>query len=42
MSDFAALQREAAQCTVCELYADATQTVFGLPWVSEELVAVGP
>jgi uracil-DNA glycosylase len=29
MSDLAELRREAAGCTACELYADATQTVFG-------------
>lgn len=29
MSDLAELRREAAGCTACALYADATQTVFG-------------
>jgi uracil-DNA glycosylase family protein len=29
MPDLAELRRDAAECTACELYADATQTVFG-------------
>jgi uracil-DNA glycosylase len=29
MSELAALRSQAAQCTSCELHADATQTVFG-------------
>jgi uracil-DNA glycosylase family protein len=44
MSDLAELRRKAAGCTACELYADATQTVFGAgpPGASTVLVGEQP
>lgn len=45
MPELAELRRDAAECTACELYADATQTVFGSgpTGASEaELAAVRP
>ena len=41
MSDLAELRREAAGCTACELYADATQTVFGSGPPGASMVLVG-
>ncbi|HEV7449955.1 MAG TPA: UdgX family uracil-DNA binding protein [Pseudonocardiaceae bacterium] len=41
MPDLVALSREAAQCTACELYADATQTVFGAGHAGAAMVLVG-
>lgn len=41
MSDLAELRREAAGCTACELYADATQTVFGSGRPEASMVLVG-
>jgi DNA polymerase len=41
MSDLAKLRREAAECTACELYTDATQTVFGSGHPGASIVLVG-
>jgi uracil-DNA glycosylase family protein len=41
MPDLAYLRREAAGCTPCELYADATQTVFGSGSPGAAMVLVG-
>jgi DNA polymerase len=41
MSDLTELRREAAGCTACELYADATQTVFGSGHAGAPMVLVG-
>ncbi len=41
MSDLATLRREAADCTACELYADATQTVFGSGQAGASMVLIG-
>jgi uracil-DNA glycosylase family protein len=41
MSDLTELRREAAGCTACELYADATQTVFGSGPAGAPMVLVG-
>jgi uracil-DNA glycosylase len=41
MSDLAALRQDAAHCTACELYADATQTVFGSGPPDATMVLVG-
>ncbi|MBV9160743.1 MAG: UdgX family uracil-DNA binding protein [Pseudonocardiales bacterium] len=41
MSDLAELRREAAGCTACELYIDATQTVFGSGHPEASMVLVG-
>jgi uracil-DNA glycosylase family protein len=41
MPDLAELRREAARCTACELYADATQTVFGSGSPGAAMVLVG-
>ena len=41
MSDLAELRREAAACTACELYADATQTVFGSGDPGASMMLVG-
>lgn len=41
MPDLAELRRKAAVCTACELYADATQTVFGSGHPAASMVLVG-
>jgi DNA polymerase len=41
MPELAELRREAAECTACELYADATQTVFGSGHTGASLVLIG-
>ncbi len=41
MPDLAELRREAAVCTACELYADATQTVFGSGSSGATMVLIG-
>lgn len=41
MPDLAKLRREAAECTACELHADATQTVFGSGQAGASMVLVG-
>ena len=41
MPELAELRREAAECTACELYADATQTVFGSGSTDASMVLVG-
>ncbi|MGH3781053.1 MAG: uracil-DNA glycosylase, partial [Pseudonocardiaceae bacterium] len=41
MHDLAELRRQAAGCTVCELYADATQTVFGSGSPGASMMLVG-
>ena len=41
MADLAQLRREAAGCTACELYAEATQTVFGVGRPGAALVLIG-
>jgi DNA polymerase len=39
--ELAELRRDAAECTACELYADATQTVFGSGHVGASMVLIG-
>ena len=41
MPELAELRRDAAECTACELYADATQTVFGSGHTGASIVLVG-
>ena len=41
MSDLAKLRREAAECTACALYVDATQTVFGSGQAGASMVLIG-
>ncbi|PZS38281.1 MAG: uracil-DNA glycosylase [Pseudonocardiales bacterium] len=41
MSDLVELRREAAGCTACELYGDATQTVFGSGPPGASMLLVG-
>lgn len=41
MPDLDQLRQEAAQCTACELYADATQTVFGAGKPGAALALIG-
>jgi DNA polymerase len=41
MPELAKLRRDAAECTACELYADATQTVFGSGHTGASMVLVG-
>lgn len=41
MPELAELRRDAAKCTACELYADATQTVFGSGPAGASLMLVG-
>jgi len=41
MPELAELRRDAAECTACELYADATQTVFGSGHTGASMVLVG-
>jgi len=41
MPELAELRRDAAECTACELYAGATQTVFGSGHTGASMVLVG-
>ena len=41
MSELAELRKQAASCTACELYADATQTVFGAGRPGASIVLAG-
>jgi uracil-DNA glycosylase len=41
MPDLAELRRDAAECTACELYADATQTVFGSGHPGASMMLIG-
>jgi uracil-DNA glycosylase len=41
MPELAELRRDAAECTACELYADATQTVFGSGHPGASLMLIG-
>ena len=41
MAELAELRRDAAGCTACELYADATQTVFGSGHAGASMVLIG-
>lgn len=41
MPELAELRRDAAGCTACELYADATQTVFGAGPAGASMVLIG-
>ncbi|MDQ3762866.1 MAG: UdgX family uracil-DNA binding protein, partial [Actinomycetota bacterium] len=41
MPELAELRRSAAECTACELYADATQTVFGSGQPGAAMVLIG-
>ena len=41
MPELGELRRDAAGCTACELYADATQTVFGSGHTGAALVLIG-
>jgi uracil-DNA glycosylase len=41
MPDLTELRRQAAECTACELYADATQTVFGSGHPGASMMLVG-
>jgi uracil-DNA glycosylase family 4 len=41
MPELAELRRDPAECTACELYADATQTVFGFGPTGTSMVLVG-
>lgn len=41
MPDLAELRRDAADCTACELHADATQTVFGAGLPGASMVLIG-
>ncbi|HJT04186.1 MAG TPA: UdgX family uracil-DNA binding protein [Pseudonocardiaceae bacterium] len=41
MPELAELRRDAAGCTACELYADATQTVFGSGHAGASMVLIG-
>lgn len=41
MPELAELRRDAADCTACELYADATQTVFGSGDTGASMVLIG-
>jgi uracil-DNA glycosylase len=41
MPELAELRRDAAECTACELYADATQTVFGSGHPGAALMLIG-
>jgi DNA polymerase len=41
MPELEELRREAAKCTACELYADATQTVFGSGPTGASMVLIG-
>lgn len=41
MPELTKLRQEAAECTACELYADATQTVFGSGQAGASMVLVG-
>lgn len=41
MSELTELRRRASGCTACELYADATQTVFGTGQAGSAMVLVG-
>jgi uracil-DNA glycosylase len=41
MPDLAALRRDAAECTACELYEEATQTVFGSGRAGASLMLIG-
>jgi uracil-DNA glycosylase len=41
MSGLTELRRQAAECTACELYVDATQTVFGCGRPGASMMLVG-
>jgi DNA polymerase len=41
MPELAKLRRDAAECTACELYADATQTVFGSGPTGASIMLIG-
>ncbi|MBV8995900.1 MAG: UdgX family uracil-DNA binding protein [Pseudonocardiales bacterium] len=41
MPELAELRRDAAECTACELYADATQTVFGSGRPGASMMLIG-
>jgi DNA polymerase len=41
MPELAELRRNAAECTACELYADATQTVFGAGRSDASMMLIG-
>jgi uracil-DNA glycosylase len=41
MPDLAELRRDAAECTACELYADATQTFFGSGHPGASMMLIG-
>jgi uracil-DNA glycosylase len=41
MPELAELRRDAAECTACELYADATQTVFGSGHPGASMMLIG-
>ena len=41
MPELAELRRDAAECTACELYADATQTVFGSGHPDASMMLIG-
>jgi uracil-DNA glycosylase len=41
MPELTKLRRDAAECTACELYADATQTVFGSGQTGASMVLIG-
>ncbi|OLE23976.1 MAG: uracil-DNA glycosylase [Catenulispora sp. 13_1_20CM_3_70_7] len=41
MPELAELRRDAAECTACELYADATQTIFGSGHPGASMMLIG-